>query len=127
MPYPLCRHIRTNGLQCQSPALTGAVHCFYHARLYQRHTGFRHNPAALPPGQHIQLAPLEDGESVQLSISLVVNALAAGVLDTRRATAILYGLSLAAANVRHLNTAPMRAVRDFERTPEGLDLTQTHP
>jgi hypothetical protein len=122
MPYPLCRHIRTNGRQCEAPALTTGVHCFFHARLYQRHSGVRENPAALAPGQQVQLAPLEDAESVQISISTVVNALASGTLDTRRATAILYGLSLAAANVRRVNVSYFDVIRNFEHTPEGFDL-----
>jgi hypothetical protein len=120
--FPLCRHIRTNGLQCHAPALTDGVHCFFHSRLYRRHSGFYHNPAALPSGQQIQLAPLEDAESIQLAISVVVNALASGTLDTRRATAILYGLSLAAANARRVHVPYSDAIRAFEHTPDGLDL-----
>ncbi len=30
MQYPLCRHIRTNGLRCKSPALTEAPYCYFH-------------------------------------------------------------------------------------------------
>lgn len=85
MPYPLCRHIKTNGLQCEAPSLTGESFCYFHTRLHQRHAAFRHTDRTrgyLVPGQHIELAPIEDRDSVQLALSLVINALAAGQLET---------------------------------------------
>jgi hypothetical protein len=117
MSYPLCRHIRTNGLQCQAPSLTTGAHCYFHSRLYQRHSSFRHTPETrgyLIPGQHLELAPLEDRESIQVALSVVINALATGQLESRRATAILYGLDLEpfAPNI----------VRTVDSSPEGLDL-----
>ena len=61
MQYPICRHIKTNGLQCQAPALNEAPYCYFHTRLHQRHRGFRYSEATrayLIPGQHIELSPL---------------------------------------------------------------------
>jgi hypothetical protein len=129
MQYPLCRHIKTNGLQCQAPALTEQQWCYFHSRLHQSHQKFRYTGAArgyLLPGQHIELSTLEDRESVQVALSTVINALATGNLDIRRATALLYGLQLASHNATSLNTKPYgpRIVRDVEATPEGLDLAQ---
>jgi hypothetical protein len=129
MQYPVCRHIKTNGLRCQAPALTGAALCYFHSRLNQRHKGFRYSEATrayLIPGQHIELSPLEDRESVQLAISVVVNALATGQLETRRASAILYGLQLAGYNAARLNTSPYPpdVVLTVEPSPEGLDLAE---
>lgn len=129
MQYHLCRHIKTNGTQCQSPALTRQPLCFFHDRLYRRHSGFRHTPATrgyLIPGQHIELAPLEDRESVQVALSCVINALATGQLETRRATALLYGLQLASMNAANLRNAglPSQTVHSVESTPEGIDLAQ---
>jgi hypothetical protein len=129
MQYPLCRHIKTNGLQCQAPALTGQQWCYFHSRLHQSHQKFRYTGAArgyLLPGQHIELSTLEDRESVQVALSTVINALATGNLDIRRATALLYGLQLASQNASSLNTKPYapRVVRDVESSTEGLDLAQ---
>jgi hypothetical protein len=129
MQYPLCRHIKTNGLQCQAPALTGQQWCYFHSRLHQSHQKFRYTGAArgyLLPGQHIELSTLEDRESVQVALSTVINALATGNLDIRRATALLYGLQLASQNATSLNTKPYapKVVRDVESSPEGLDLAQ---
>jgi hypothetical protein len=37
MPTKVCRHIRTNGDRCGSPALTSEVFCYYHVQLGNRH------------------------------------------------------------------------------------------
>ena len=129
MQYQLCRHIRTNGLQCQAPSLREATYCYFHTRLHQRHSTFRPQGEAaryIIAGQHVQLMPLEDRESVQTALSVVINALALGQLETRRATALLYGLQLAAMNSAKLNTQPYapNIVRTIDSSPEGLDLAQ---
>jgi hypothetical protein len=129
MQYELCRHIKTNGLQCKGAALAGGIWCYFHHRLHQRHTAFRPTQATrgyLIPGQHIELTALEDRESVQVALSVVINALATGQLDIKRATALLYGLQLASNNARGLYTEPGAAntVRTIEPSPEGLDLAE---
>jgi hypothetical protein len=129
MQYPLCRHIRTNGLRCKSPALTDATYCYFHTRLNDRHSGYRQTAASrgyLVPGQHIELTTLEDRESIQVALSVVINALATGKLDSRRATALLYGLQLASSNAAGLNLTPYApdVVRTAESTPDGLDLAE---
>jgi hypothetical protein len=129
MSYHLCRHIKTNGLQCHSPALDDGQWCYFHHRLHGRHEKYRTTEATrgyLIPGQHIELAALEDRESVQVALSVVINALASGNLDIKRATALLYGLQLASNNARGLRTEPFAAniVRTIEPSPEGLDLAE---
>jgi hypothetical protein len=129
MQYLLCRHIKTNGIQCQAPSLTDADYCYFHNRLHLRHTAFRHTPDTrdnLVSGQHIQLTALEDRESVQVALSLVINALATGKLETKRATALLYGLQLASMNASRLNLTPSinDAILTAESTPDGLDLAE---
>jgi hypothetical protein len=125
----LCRHIKTNGTRCQAPSLTDGLWCYFHHRLHQRHTAFRPTQATrgyLIPGQHIELTALEDRESVQVALSVVINALATGQLDIKRATALLYGLQLASNNARGLHTEPYATtvVRSIEPSPEGLDLAE---
>jgi hypothetical protein len=129
MQFTLCRHIKTNGTRCKAPSLTDGLWCYFHHRLHQRHDAFRHTEATrgyLLPGQHIELTALEDRESVQVALSVVINALATGKLDIKRATALLYGLQLASNNARGLYTEPYAAkvVRSIEPSPEGLDLAQ---
>jgi hypothetical protein len=129
MQYPICRHIKTNGLQCQSPALLEAPYCYFHTRLHQRHIAFRHTPATrgyLIPGRDIELTALEDRESVQIALSVVINALATGQIETKRATAILYGLQLASMNAANLQLKPYApdVIRTIDSSPEGLDLAE---
>jgi len=129
MQYSLCRHIKTNGLQCKSPSLTGDDRCYFHSRLHQSHKRFRHDDRTrgyLMHGQHIELFALEDSESVQVALSVVINALATGNLEPRRATALLYGLQLASNNAGKLNSKPYapNVVRDVDSSPDGLDLAQ---
>ena len=130
MRYRLCRHILTKGVHCDSPALTGKPHCFFQTRMYARHSGFR-LPAQAPDatetkGQHIQLAPLEDADAIQIAISQVINALASGQLEPRRASVLLYGLQMASSNSRRLrcSPSPSTVVRSVQLTPEGLDIAE---
>jgi hypothetical protein len=129
MQLALCRHIKTNGTRCQAPSLTGGLWCYFHQRLHQRHNTFRPTAATrgyLIPGQHVELSALEDRESVQVALSVVINALATGQLEIKRATALLYGLQLASNNARGLQTKPFApdVVRAIESSPEGLDLAE---
>jgi hypothetical protein len=129
MQLSLCRHIKTNGTRCKAPSLTDGTWCYFHHRLHQRHVAFRPTQATrgyLIPGQHIELSTLEDREYVQVALSVVINALATGQLEIKRATALLYGLQLASNNARGLHIEPYAAnvVRDIEPSPEGLDLAE---
>jgi hypothetical protein len=122
---PACRHLKTNGTQCQSPSMEYSEYCYFHERLHQRHKNYRFSQAteqAVFPAFGVRLHALEDAESIQLAISLVVNALAIGNLETQRATAILYGLQLASSNVRNLaEPKPHEIVREIATTHDGLD------
>ena len=129
METAICRHIKTNGLQCKSPALTEGLYCFFHTRFYERHSCFRHTPATrgyLIPGRDIELTALEDRESVQIALSVVINALATGQIETKRATALLYGLQLASMNSANLQLKPYApdVIRTIDSSPEGLDLAE---
>src|SRR5580704_9081127 len=128
MPLTLCRHIRTNGTRCKSPSLTAEKWCYFHHRLHDRHKTYRYTEATrgyLVPGQHIELTALEDRESVQTALSVVINALATGRLETKRATALLYGLQLAGCNATRLTDPSARkVVRSVQSTPEGLDIAE---
>jgi len=127
MPYELCRHILTSGLRCKSPSVDQGTWCYFHRTLHARHRNFRHTEATradLIPGQHIELAPLEDRQSIQLALSIVINALATGQLETRRATALLYGLQVASSNATLAEATSHEQVQTATQTPEGLDLAE---
>src|SRR5947209_1032499 len=83
---PRCQHIKTNGLRCQSPAMKQRRLCYYHEQHRLSHPG------------HLQLPLLEDANAIQMAIQQVVQAIALGTLDNKRAGLILYGLQTAATN-----------------------------
>ena len=93
---PECRHIKTSGGKCGSPALRGKPYCYFHARLKQR--------AARPACVSIELelpTALEDRGAIQLAISEIVKALAGHRIDTKRAGVLLYALQIASSNAKH--------------------------
>ena len=128
MQYDLCRQIRTNGRRCHSPSLKGGIWCFFHASQHRSHRAFRHTDATrgyLIPGQHIELAPIEDRDSVQLALSMVINALAVGQLDPKRANSLLYGLQLASYNAsRVILPHAVDVVRETETSEEGIAIAE---
>ncbi len=151
MPTECCRHIRTTGRRCNSPALRGQVYCYYHARSRTRHT-LREAPQpelilhplrphslgqaalgqpdptlAVPQPQPITLdfPQLEDRESIQVAASMIVAALGRNQLDSKRAATMLYGLQVASAVTRfdvHPENEYIVQI-DTVNTPEGEDLS----
>jgi hypothetical protein len=84
MNLDLCRHIKSNGTRCKSPALTERPFC----------------------------------------LSLVINALATGQLEIKRATALLYGLQLASHNAERTRSEPFAhsIVLSTDSLPDGLEV-----
>jgi hypothetical protein len=141
--YKICRHIKTNGEQCNSPRLLDRDYCFFHHRMLNRHRdavlGRRSAEVMLPildktgalvgmepaPQQTLDLGLLEDRTSVQMAISTVLNALAAGRLHQQRATALLYGLQLASSNCPasiHNHGHAYEPVDEALDTPDGQSI-----
>jgi hypothetical protein len=121
MPFELCRHIRTGGIRCQSPAIKGGLWCFFHARFHACHRNIRPEK---PKRDAITLPPLEDSDAIQTALSLVVAAIASGRLDEKRARAILQAITLASRNIKvqRLVPSPEDAVQSFMPTLDGLPL-----
>jgi hypothetical protein len=144
MKATICRHIKTNGRRCKSPSLGLSAFCYFHSRLLRRHRNLVENAPVLPENQlnptstatgtpqflpeaaplELDLPPLEDVESIQVSISLLIAALARNRIDSKRAAVLLYGLQLASTNARSITIEPSAAsvIRTLSRTKSGLDL-----
>jgi hypothetical protein len=144
METAICRHIKTNGRRCKSPSLRVSAFCYFHSRLLRRHKHLVETAPVLsvnhpnPPASaaetpqylpetvplELDLPPLEDVESIQVSISLLVAALARNRIDSKRAAVLLYGLQLASTNARSVTIEPAAnsIVRTLARTKSGLDL-----
>ena len=146
MPSTICRHIKTNGARCGSPALTQTTFCYFHHGLRKSHAkpqpndapaiihstlddghGNQRNPLIAeyyrPVYADLDLPPLEDRESVQIAISMVVGALAANRIDPKRASMLLYALQVASSNCNRLNFKPDRTevVLETVIAPSGTE------
>jgi hypothetical protein len=127
MQVALCRHIKTNGIQCHAVALKDSVFCYFHHKLSHGHALYRSTlvgkRSLLERGHIVALPALEDRLSVQLAISEVVNALACNFIDAKRANSLLFGLKLAVFNAKGLETiaTPTQVVREFAPAPDILD------
>jgi hypothetical protein len=152
MPATTCRHIKTNGRRCQSPSLGLSAFCYFHSRLHRRHkhllenssalVGHNPNPATSASGTtqypsdyatqspiELDLPPVEDAESIQVSISLLIAALARNRIDPKRAAVLLYGLQLASTNAKSIIIEPYATsvIRAVTRTKSGRDLATREP
>ena len=145
MKNRVCRHIKTNGRRCASPRLTGRDLCYFHARIYQRQDLMIQTHSPIPPSSinqptttpstplalpiEIDLPVLEDAESIQVSISLLVAALARNRIDSKRAAVLLYGLQLASANAKSITTEPFAdaVIRNVVQSNFGTDLAVEEP
>jgi hypothetical protein len=96
-PYPLCRHTKTNGRLCNSPALTGSAFCHFHQKL--RRT--RRTTLSAGPGLSTNvLHPLHNAQSIQQAIAMVVTGIAANRIHPKTAGKMLYALQMASARLR---------------------------
>jgi hypothetical protein len=91
----LCRHIKTNGQRCQSPALRGSAYCYFHSRA---HTAAKAKSSDL---DDIRLPLLEDSASIQVAISQIATAFLSSRLDARHTGLLLYALQIASQNIDH--------------------------
>ena len=139
MPTIYCRHIRPSGRRCQTPALRGKPFCFHHATVNAHHRilhppddgtcnllsisdteldQIRREPIVAEYFANargpvvLDFPPLEDANSVQLALSMVLTVLGQNRIDPRRAAAMLYNLQIASGNARNLTHNETQVVRD---------------
>jgi hypothetical protein len=115
--YQTCRHIKTNGLRCESPALREDQFCYYHSKI--------HTVGAEP---HLKYGPLqlpapEDAAAILLSVARINDAIINDRIDLKKATALLYGLQIAAQFVdRNHHSHEAKPIQSVELTPLGDEL-----
>lgn len=113
-----CRHLFTDGRRCGSPCLRNEDFCYYHhttrgaaANTYgSRRMSRVPHPLGVPHSRRngvggvvmdepLSLPLPEDRSAIQLSIGLILQHLATGSLEPRRAGILLYGLQIASSNL----------------------------
>jgi len=149
MPTQFCRHIRTNGLRCRAFALKDKPFCYPHEKANAHHRNLkpepdrsivihsqhddpdflRKNPLVAdyydlkPKALHLEFPPLEDRQSIQVALSMLLTALAQDRIDAKRAGPLLYGLQVASANAKTLiPSADSNSIREVIVDETGHEL-----
>jgi len=99
MSYKYCNHIKENGTRCRAAALRGRNYCYFHARIRARRLALAQTQAR-GKRWRLKLPPLEDMHAVQSSLMQVLDAIAAGAVEERQGTLLLYGLQQASSNIK---------------------------
>jgi hypothetical protein len=95
---PRCQHVKTNGVQCGSPALRRRRRCFFHERIRRERAKIAADGSA---ERGFDLPLLEDANSVQVALMKVIQMLGSGRMDHKTAGLILYALQTASVNLRN--------------------------
>ncbi len=93
---PRCRHIKTDGVRCGSPALRDKPFCFFHDRMRRRQL----QPRRRKPD--LEFPVLEDASAVQVALMQVIQAIADRKLDSKTAGLLLYALQTASYNLKRI-------------------------
>jgi hypothetical protein len=115
--FQLCRHIKTNGKRCQSPALGELAYCYYHVRTH----------AMASPNyikfDDLKLPLLEDSASIQVAISKITAAFLSSRIDARRTGLLLYAVQIASQNIdRDSDRENSEIVHTMTVTDEGDEM-----
>ena len=95
--YPLCRHTKTNGRLCHSPALRTSAFCHAHQKLHRPRPSTINAGPGLSP--HV-LYPLRNAETILHALSMVLSGLASGQIDSKTGGRMTYALQLASSDLR---------------------------
>jgi hypothetical protein len=136
-----CQHVKVNGTRCESPALKGKAYCYFHYR--SRLSG----AAVLPKANSRQLTAnsqelnanrqdlspagvplntefllLEDANSIQCALQWVLRRILDASIDRRQAALLLYGLQIAASNVKQTTFEPYyrNVIRNLPATETAM-------
>jgi hypothetical protein len=93
-----CRHIKTDGKKCHSPAMRGSAYCYFHSRPRRWPPATRPS-AANQPDQLIDTSRIGTHGSIHDALTQVIGALGSSRMSPRRAAVLLYGLQVAARQI----------------------------
>ena len=127
--YPIeirrCRHVKTNGTQCGSPALKGKELCYYHEQNQPREVELYIDGERYSDGS-IMLPVLEDAHSIQTVIRQVLQLMLSRRIDRKDAGVMLYALQIASGNLKMMQaekSKPTQVVIEPDKaaeTPLGM-------
>lgn len=115
---PRCQHVKTNGTQCKSPALSGGKLCFFHRRARQQRLRME---AEVEDPQPLVLPLLEDANSIQMALMQIMQLMISGRMDRKMAGTLLYSLQIASSNLARVKLEPW--AQDVVTHPSQLSRT----
>jgi hypothetical protein len=89
-----------DGAHCGSPAMHHNRFCYNHQRQHEQRIALSTDRARNSRNPPFTLPVLEDSESIQVSLTEVMRLLAAGQIDRKTASLMLYALQIATTNLR---------------------------
>ncbi len=122
--YNECRHIFTSGKKCQSPAIQHQNFCYFHQNTRKRPLPASESPCTPIPRLRTQptTSPLDDADAIQLCpLRRRPRPSLPTASDPRRARILIYGLQVAAQNLRH------RTVITAKEPAAAQTVRETHP
>jgi hypothetical protein len=114
-----CRHLHASGIQCRARRVWKEDYCFFHLH-HRTPNGMAkrsEEPPPPPPENGIEIPLLEDAASIQIALTRVLTALAAGKISPTEANSFIYGLRLARLNLPNgglINGAPVEAYIQYD-------------
>lgn len=127
--YPIeirrCRHVKTNGTQCGSPALKAGELCYYHEHNRPQPVELYIDGERYCDSQ-IVLPVFEDAHSIQTVIRQVVQLMLTRRIERKDAGLLLYALQIASGNLKTMQAEkakPTQIVVELEKaaeTPLGM-------
>jgi hypothetical protein len=112
--YLACRHIKPNGVACNSPALRGQRFCYFHARV-------RTNPQSSPASTMRLPVPM-DSNAILQSISIIFDGLLDSTIDNKKAAQLFWGLQIASGALPRTDRTDPKSVQSITRTRQGEEL-----
>ena len=104
-----CRHIMPTGRHCKSPAMGNSAYCYHHDRLRRRW-------GAPPRPKAMKLPKFDSREAILAGLNDVMNAILTRKVDLRQGGRLLYGMQIAATNLRKAS-APGKQKAGKEQNP----------
>ena len=112
--FSACRHIKSNGTRCQSPAMRRCDFCYFHAKLHESTRG--------PARRKLKFSPIEDTTGLKTAVIQTLNALLSKGIDAKETGLILNGIRIIAQKVDDFRSSPRDTVHYVSRSEQGDEL-----
>lgn len=112
--FAACRHIKSDGIRCQSPAMRQSDFCYFHVKLHTSTRGAER--------RKLKFSAIEDTAAVRTAVVQTLNALIGKRIDAKQAGLALYGLQIVAQKVDDSRSSPRNTVRYLTRSKQGDEL-----